>query len=113
MTVANTDLQDTLLHQPPTQVAALRLAADQGDAHAQYKVGLMYHNGHGVPQNYVEAAKWYRLAADQGFAEAQFNLAFMYYNGQGVPQSYVNAHMWFILAAAQSNQDAVMSLGLS
>ncbi len=28
-------------------------------------------NGEGVPQDYAEAAKWYRLAAEQGYATAQ------------------------------------------
>ncbi len=27
----------------------------------------MYANGQGVPQDHVEAEKWYRLAADQGY----------------------------------------------
>ena len=48
-----------------------RLAADQGNATAQFNLALMYANGQGVPQNYAEAVKWYRLAADQGDAEAQ------------------------------------------
>ena len=55
-----------------------RLAADQGDASAQYNLGFMYADGRGVPQNYAEALKWYRLAADQGHASAQFNLGLMY-----------------------------------
>ena len=55
-----------------------RLAADQGDASAQYNLGVMYANGQGVPQNHAEAVKWYRLAADQGNASAQFNLGDMY-----------------------------------
>ncbi len=55
-----------------------RLAADQGNAFAQYNLGLMYANGEGVPQNYAEALKWYRLAADQGNAFAQINLGVMY-----------------------------------
>ena len=60
-----------------------RLAADQGDAGAQYNLGVMYDNGQGVPQNYAEAVKWYRLAADQGDASAQYNLGVMYDNGRG------------------------------
>ena len=43
-----------------------RLAAEQGNANAQYNLGLMYDNGEGVPQDYKEAVKWYRLAAEQG-----------------------------------------------
>jgi len=54
-----------------------------------------------VPQDYGEAAKWYRLAAEQGDAIAQGNLGFMYYSGQGVPQDYVQAYMWVDLAASR------------
>ena len=51
--------------------------ADQGNAVAQFYLGLTYANGRGVPQNNAEAVKWYRLAADQGDAGAQFNLGLM------------------------------------
>ena len=47
--------------------------ADAGDGDAQHLVGLMYANGQGVPQNSVEAAKWYRKAAEQGVRNAQNN----------------------------------------
>jgi uncharacterized protein len=50
------------------------LAANQGYALAQYGLGFMYTNGQGVPQDYVEAVKWYRLAAEQGHAVAQGSL---------------------------------------
>jgi TPR repeat protein len=30
----------------------------------------MYHFGHGVPQDYATALRWYRLAAAQGDADA-------------------------------------------
>jgi uncharacterized protein len=45
-----------------------RLAAEQGNANAQYNLGVMYDNGDGVVQDYAEAVKWYRLAAEQGNA---------------------------------------------
>jgi hypothetical protein len=35
-----------------------RLAAEQGDAGAQYRLGIMYLNGRGVPQDDVVAVKW-------------------------------------------------------
>ena len=38
---------------------------------AQFSLGLLYANGYGVNQDYVEAAKWFRLAADQGHLDAQ------------------------------------------
>jgi TPR repeat protein len=79
-----------------------RLAADQGLADAQNSLGVMYHNGRGVPQNYAEAVKWYRLAADQGYAEAQTNLGVMYANGRGMPQgrSATGAIEWSVRMAA-------------
>ena len=40
-----------------------RFAADQGDASAQYALGLMYGNGRGVPHDYVSAYMWFNLSA--------------------------------------------------
>jgi TPR repeat protein len=61
-------------------------AAAQGDASAQYILGIMYSFGHGAPRDYPEAARWYRLAAEQGIANAQFQVGFRYDNGLGVVQ---------------------------
>ena len=88
-----------------------RLAADQGDATAQYLLGGMYEFGRGVPQNYAEARKWLRLAADQGHASAQYSVGHMYYFGKGVPQDYGEALKWLRLAASQSDADAQGLLG--
>ena len=82
-----------------------RLAADLGDAGAQYNLGVMYRNGRGVPRDRTEAVRWYRLAADQGDARAQYNLGFMYATGAGVSPDDVAAHMWFNLAGARSSGD--------
>jgi len=67
--------------------------ADQGYTEVQHKLGVLYEEGQGVPQDYAEAAKWYRKAADQGDAFAQYNLGVMYATGDGVPQEYVLAHI--------------------
>ena len=64
----------------------LKQKAEQGDAGAQYNLGLMCYNGEGVPQDDTEAVRWFRAAAEQGFANAQYNLGLMYANGQGVPE---------------------------
>ena len=45
--------------------------AEAGDADAQYRLGLSYEHGKGVPQDYMEALKWYRKAAGQGHAAAK------------------------------------------
>jgi hypothetical protein len=41
-----------------------RLAADQGNAGAQYYLGLAYATGMGVQQDYVQALKWVELARE-------------------------------------------------
>jgi TPR repeat protein len=82
-------------------------AAEKGYALAQISLGFMYTKGEGMPQDYVEAVRWFRLAAEQGYAIAQFNLGVMYGKGEGVPQDDVLAHMWSNLAAAQGYDDAV------
>ena len=67
------------------------LAADQGNAQAQFNLGNMDAQGRGGPQDYAAARRWYGLAADQGLAEAQNNLGFMHKQGQGGPQDYAAA----------------------
>jgi len=42
-----------------------RKAADQGDAGAQFDLGLMYCRGQGVTQDYAEAHMWLSLAASR------------------------------------------------
>jgi clan AA aspartic protease (TIGR02281 family) len=47
-----------------------RNAADQGDAAAQYSLGLMYFNGQGVHQDYISMHMWFNLAAARGNKDA-------------------------------------------
>jgi TPR repeat protein len=81
-------------------------AAEEGDAIAQVRLGLMYRKGKGVPRDDAEAARWYRRAAEQGDPVGQNHLALMYAYGKGVRRNDVLAHMWWILAAAQGAEDA-------
>ena len=71
---------------------------------AQFNVGLLYENGQGVPQDYVQARQWYAKAAAQGYAGAQINLGRLYEFGHGVTQDYVLAHKWYILGAANGDK---------
>ncbi len=83
-----------------TALREWRALAEQGDANAQYNLGLMNYHGRGVPQDYTQAMRWYRKAAEQGNARAQSSLGSMHARGDGVPQDYVRAHMWFDLSAS-------------
>lgn len=73
---------------------------------ALFQRGLRSANGDGVPQNYTEAANWYRLAAEAGHAAAQKNLGFLYATGKGVPKNDEEAEKWFRKAAEQGNVGA-------
>ena len=86
-------------------------AAELGDAVAQFRLGWMYANGKGVPQDDKEAVKWYQKSAEQGFAKAQTNLGWMYANGRGVPQDYKEAVKWFRKAAEKGHVEAQFNLG--
>ena len=88
-----------------------RKAAEQGDAIAQFNLGLLYYYGDGVPQDYVKAASWYRKAAEQGYAGAQAGLAALYYKGEGVSQDYTATAFWFRKAAEQGDINAQLALG--
>jgi Sel1 repeat len=77
--------------------------AKAGDQVAQYKLGYDYYLGHGIAQDYAQAAVWWRKAADQGNAEAMNNLGVLYNSGKGVPQSFAEAYFWENLAAARAN----------
>ena len=90
-----------------------KLAAEAGDAEAQFCLGLMYYDGRGVEQDYAEAAKWYRLAAEAGIAGAQCRLGVMYDFGKedDVPQNRTEALKWYCLAAEAGMEAAQFNLG--
>ena len=51
-------------------IAQLRQASEDGDADAQFGLGVMYANGEGVLENYVKAYAWWNLAGAQGHKDA-------------------------------------------
>jgi len=80
--------------------------AEQGDPAAQSYLGFMFETGRGVPQNYTEAAMWYRRAAEQGDSLAQYSLGLLYDRGHGVPQDIVEANKWLNLSTAAAPRRA-------
>ena len=88
-------------------VAILSPLAQNGDPAAQTYMGYLYAMGRGVPQDYSQAAIWYRRAAEQGHSGAQYELGLLYDKGQGVPVNIIQAEKWLILATAASPKVAV------
>lgn len=73
--------------------------AENGDAEAQFQLGLKYSTGDGVAQDQVQAAAWYRKAAEQNHALAQFKLGLGFADGLGVERDATQAAFWFRRAA--------------
>jgi TPR repeat protein len=89
-----------------------RALADQGNARAQYDIGLMYELGQGAPQDYEQALYWYLRAGKQGNASAQYELGDMYARGLGVPRDQTQAVAWYSKAADQGHPVAQYNLGV-
>ena len=91
---------------PAKSMPDLRKLAAQGDADAQWQMGVRYHNGEGVPRDDVQAMQWFVRAADQGHVTAQATLGAYYWAGRGVPQDLSKAYFWSALALAQGDENS-------
>jgi len=91
----------------------LRKIAEDGDAQAQYILGLCYDEGRGVTKDPAEAVIWFQRAAEQGHVDAQYALG-CHYNGEnGLPKVPSEAAKWWEKAATQGHAGAQYCLGLS
>jgi TPR repeat protein len=57
--------------------------AEKGEDNAMIELGLMYHTGKGVKQDYGKAMDWYLKAFDKGNGDAYNNIGVMYRDGLG------------------------------
>ncbi|MCD8303844.1 MAG: sel1 repeat family protein [Prevotellaceae bacterium] len=90
--------------------ADFRRGAENGEAKAQYCLGLSYEIGDGVGRDFEEAAKWYRKAAEQGLPDAQLQLGDCYFLGLGVRQNLKEAARWYGQVEGQSVTGDLVSL---
>ncbi len=92
--------------------------AEQGDARAQYQIGVMYNFSEGIKLNEGEysivhkakAKEWFTAAAKQGNADAQVELAdhiLLFYEN---PKKVTEALAWLEKAAAQDHAFAKCKL---
>ncbi len=87
--------------------------AEQGNAHAQFKVGMFYINGAGgYPKNTSEGVRWLKLAADQGHIMAMSALGKCYFDGDGTPRNYLQAMRWFLKAADAGDTFGTIYIGI-
>ena len=97
---------------PRIGTPALRMAAEAGDARAQFVIASHYLQGRGVPRDYAKAAQWYARAAAQGLAVAQYRLGTLYERGRGLPRSTALARTWYEKAARAGNVKAMHNLAV-
>ena len=90
-----------------TALAGFSALASQGNAEAQFRIGIMHDKGRGVPENDAKAIEWFRKAAERGHLEGQINLGVMYARGQGVQRDNVMALFWFTLASKNGSRYAL------
>lgn len=108
------DTQETQDEQGGEALAAaipfIHQAADEGNPQAQYRLGLLYANGEGLPLDYVAAADYFEQAAEQGVAEAMRLLAWLHANGFGVEQSDERTRHWYLRAAEGGDLNAQLTV---
>jgi TPR repeat protein len=93
-------------------LAGAARAGSAKEADAAFNRGVMFEEGKGVPQDYAQAAFWYRKAAEQGAGYADTRLGRLYAAGKGVPQDYSTAAELYRMAANQWDPEGQVQLGL-
>ncbi len=88
------------------------IAAQNGDASAQYNLGALYNQGRGVKKDYALAKMWYERAAAQNDPNAHYSLGVLFHLGQGIEQNYTEAAHHYQIAADLGNADAQYNLGV-
>lgn len=119
-------------------LAKLRKGAQEGDADAQYRLGMHYSQNereqlrwlkraaaqglteaqislaeiYATAKDEFAASEWYRHAAEQGHSTAQYELAMRYAEGRGVRVDVAQAVHWYRMAAQQDIANAQYQLGV-
>jgi TPR repeat protein len=87
-------------------------AANQGNATAQFNMGVHFAAGRGVPRDEAKAREWYLKAAKQGYASAEANLGAQYMNGLGGAVDFAEAERWLVQAKKHGNVSGTVNLGV-
>lgn len=100
-------------------IKEFNVAAADGDAQANFYLGLAYDNLLGsnargephVEPNPEAAFRCYLRAAEGGHPEAMLNLSFCYRNGEGVEQDIRTAFHWLESSAGAGSARALFNAG--
>lgn len=78
----------------------------------QWRLGVMYDLGQGVPENPTEAFRLFRQAAGNDDVNAQVSLGVMYANGRGVGADYTQSMRYYRRAAELGSGAGFLGVGL-
>ena len=109
------------------EISDLKQKAENGDAEAQFELGMRYEFGDGVEKAPAKAEEWFQKAAEQewtiaqsvedtqklaelGIAIDQYELGLCCMDGLGVERDLAKAKEWFKKAADQGCEDAKKAL---
>lgn len=95
-----------------TDLKWLQRLADQGDAEAWYRIGVIKEQGIGMVADPLGAVRAFTKAADLGHPKAQFRLAQLLAAGIGGVLDLGGARHWYGEAAKQGIAEAAYNAGL-
>ena len=106
-------MQQLLHHDYRAAALTLGSLAENGHAPAQFRLGMLYRLGLGVPRNPRRAVYWFDKAARQDDVGGQYWLAESFRRGEGVPVSPELAFEWFHRLAARGYAPAQYQVALA
>lgn len=94
-------------------ISCYQAAVKEGDASAQYELGMCYLKGNGVTQDIGEALKLLQSAVEKNHAAAKCDLAIYYLEGEGTGEDLRKSAIELLESAAkQKNPEALYYLGV-
>lgn len=75
------------------------VAAGAGYPGSQTTLGLVYHSGSLLKQDYVKANEWFEKAAKQGNTKSQAMLSKDYQEGLGFQKDPIESYVWLYVVA--------------
>lgn len=91
---------------------SLRQAAINGDADAQWRLGVALDQGIGIAPDIAEAVTWFQKAMEKGNAKAHASMAMMYAMGRGVPVDYIRSRELYSQAARLGEPHGFYGIGI-
>lgn len=92
-------------------IQLIRASAEQGNAEAQYRLGVAFWNGEGVPLDRRDAVRWFRSAAKSGAVRAYYWLGLASITSD--PQDHTEAFKWFQRSANSGDERAFFQLAMA